>query len=211
MATKKPRSGNKEERHLGGTIWRKKRGLHEIALLALALLLSGGWLLTGCQPADEVTPAEVIAEIIPQEGDSTAYDIPLSLDNTSRFIDYYSIAALTSEQKRVMRDALLPLKAPCCDDNSMLTCCCPCNLAKSVWGLSNYLIVEENYSADQVRESVLQWLRFIHSDYYVIQELQDQGVDPSAYGLSHEDACYVGNCELPFEDNGCGGMGKLTL
>lgn len=156
-----------------------------------------------------VTPAEIAAEVIPQEGAPTSYGVSLSLNNTRRFIDYYNAVTLTPEQQSTMRNALLPLKAPCCDDYSVETCCCPCNAAKSVWGLSNYLIVEKNYDVDQVRESALQWLRFIHSDYYVIQELSNRGIDPGMYGLSHENACYVGKCELPFVDGGCGGMGEL--
>jgi len=156
-----------------------------------------------------VTPAEIAAEVIPQEGAPTPYGVSLSLNNTRRFIDYYHAVTLTPEQESTMRNALLPLKAPCCDDKSMATCCCPCNLAKSVWGLSNYLIVEKNYDVDQVRESALQWLRFIHSDYYVIQELSNRGIDPGMYGLSHENACYVDECELPFVNGGCGGMGEL--
>ncbi|KKM24453.1 hypothetical protein LCGC14_1604940 [marine sediment metagenome] len=161
------------------------------------------------QEADLMTPAEIAAEIIPQEGISTSYGVSLSLDNTRRFIDYYNTTTLTPEQERTMRNALLPFKAPCCDDNSIATCCCPCNLAKSVWGLSNYLIVEKNYDVDQIRESALQWLRFIHSDYYIIWELNNRGIDPGIYGLSHENACYVDECELPFVDGGCGGMGEL--
>ena len=180
-----------------------------VPLLALALVVGGGWLLSQRQQVSAATPAEVAAEIIPQEGDSTTYDIPLSLDNTQQFIDYYEAAALTAEQESTKEDALLPLKAPCCDDNSMATCCCPCNLAKSVWGLSSYLIVEENYGVEQVRESALEWLRFIHSDYYVGQELGNRGVNPDKYGLPHGDACYTGRCELTFADDGCGGMGEL--
>jgi hypothetical protein len=180
-----------------------------VPLLALALVVGGGWLLSQRQQVSAATPAEVAAEIIPQEGDSTTYDIPLSLDNTQQFIDYYEAAALTAEQESIKEDALLPLKAPCCDDNSMATCCCPCNLAKSVWGLSSYLIVEENYGVEQVRESALEWLRFIHSDYYVGQELGNRDVNPDKYGLPHGDACYTGRCELTFADDGCGGMGEL--
>ena len=80
-----------------------------------------------------------------------------------------------------------------------------------MWGLSKYLVVEKNYGVEQVRESALQWLRFIHSDYYVIEELKSRGIDPARYGLSHENPCYAGECELPFVDGGCGGMGELKL
>jgi hypothetical protein len=188
---------------------KQRKGLYVVILLALVLLIGGG--CSQSQQAETITPEEVAAQIIPQEGDGTSYGIPLSLNNTQRLIDYYNAARLTSEQKSTMQKALLPLKAPCCDDNSMATCCCPCNLAKSVWGLSSYLIAEKNYDAEQVRESALQWLRFIHNNYYIIQELKSRGVDPATYGLSHENPCYVGKCELPFMQGGCGGMGKLRL
>lgn len=203
----------KRRRDKGGTPHRQRgwgKWLY-IALPVAVLLISGGWLLNQRQQASSVTPAEVAAEIIPQEGDPTAYGVSLSLDNTQQFIDYHEAAALTPEQESIMRNALLPLKAPCCDDNPMSTCCCPCNLAKSVWGLSSYLIVEEGYEVEQVRESALQWLRFIHSDYYVMQELKNRGVNPGRYGLSYEAPCYTGKCELPFVDGGCGGMGELRL
>jgi len=173
----------------------------------MLLLIGGGWLLSGGQKGDVV--AEVRADIIPAEGAQTSYGVALSLHNTARFIGYYHAVALTPEQQKTMRGALLPLKAPCCDDNPMATCCCPCNLARAVWGLSGYLVAEKNYSVAQVREAALQWLRFIHSDYYVIQEMGNRGIDPALHGLFHENPCYVGECELPFIDGGCGGMGEL--
>jgi len=80
-----------------------------------------------------------------------------------------------------------------------------------VWGLSDYLIVEKDYGVEQVRESALQWLHFIQPEYYVVQELKNRGVDPAVYGLSWENPCYAGKCELPFEEGGCGGMGELKL
>jgi hypothetical protein len=80
-----------------------------------------------------------------------------------------------------------------------------------VWGLSKYLIVEKDYGVEQVGESALQWLRFIYPDYYVIQELKNRGVDPAVHGLVHENPCYVGKCEWPFREGGCGGMGELKL
>ncbi len=208
MSRKKQRRGKKNQKRTLGKL--QKRGLYvAVALFAVALLIGGSWLLSQRQQTNSVTPAEIAAEIIPQEGDQTSYGVSLSLNNTQRFIDYYNAVTLTPEQESTMRNALLPLKAPCCDDRSMATCCCPCNLAKSVWGLLSYLIVDKNYDVDQGRESALQWLRFIHSDYYVIQELRNRGIDPGTYGLSHENPCYVGECELPFVDGGCAGMGEL--
>ncbi|MBC8262676.1 MAG: hypothetical protein H8E47_00945, partial [Anaerolineales bacterium] len=119
---------------------RQKKSLYVVILLTLVLLIGGG--CSQSQQAGTATPEEVAAAIIPHEGDETSYGLPLSLNNTQQLINYYNAIRLTSEQKSILQDALLPLKAPCCDDNPMSTCCCPCNLAKSVWGLSSYLIVE---------------------------------------------------------------------
>ncbi len=147
----------------------------------------------------------------PKEGDTTKYGTPLSIDNTARFIEYYNQYELTSDQDAVKKEALTALVAPCCDDNTMYTCCCPCNLAKSVWGLSAHLIVDKDYDASAVREAALQWLRFIRPDYYKVQELIAAGLDPRAFGLTPVNSCYDGMCELPFSQGGCGGMNELKL
>ena len=93
-----------------------------IPMLVLAIVILGGCGGTPPQKPDLVTPEEIAAEIIPKEGDPTSYGVSLALNNTQRFIDYYNAITLTSEQEGVMRGALQPLKAPCCDDNSMYNC-----------------------------------------------------------------------------------------
>jgi len=209
MATRQKESTG-ENRKKGPGRGKGKFGLYiGIPLLTLGILVAGAWLLVQREPASAATPGDVRAQIIPNAGDATAYGVPLSLDNTQAFIDYYETSSLTAEQERILEDALLALKAPCCDDNPMSTCCCDCNLATSVWGLSSYLVAEEDFGVGQVRESASQWLRFISSDYHVGQELADRGVDPDRYGLPKGDSCYTGRCELPFGQNGCGGMGAL--
>jgi hypothetical protein len=180
-----------------------------IPLVVIGVLALGAWLLVQRRPASAATPEDVRAEIIPQAGDQTAYGRPLSLENTQQFIDYYETCSLTAAEERMLDDALRPLKAPCCDDNPMSTCCCDCNLAKSVWGLSSYLITEQGFGAEDVQASALQWLRFIHGDYYVGQELAERGVNPARYGMPQGDSCYTGRCELPFAEAGCGGMAVL--
>lgn len=207
--TRRTRNKKSEQGSALLKINRRTAGYAGILLLAVGLVVVGFLLFGGKQPAKAATPAEVRAEIIPKDGDATAYDVPLSLDNTQDFIDYYEASTLSRDQEKTMEKALLPLKAPCCDDNPMSTCCCDCNLAKSVWGLSSYLIAEKGYGADEVRDSTLQWLRFIHSDYYVGRELASRGVNPDQYDLPKGDACYTGRCELPFAESGCGGMGVL--
>ena len=91
-----------------------------MAAMQLALLF-----VVSCSPAvkpGSATPEQVAAEIIPEEGDPTAYGIPLSLSNTQRFVDYFYASTLTAEQEGVKVRALRALKAPCCDDNTMDSC-----------------------------------------------------------------------------------------
>jgi hypothetical protein len=105
------------------------------------------------------------------------------------FIGYTKSIALTPEQEAVKREALSKLKAPCCDDNGLDTCCCPCNLAKTAWGLANHLIAEKHYDAAQVRGKVAEWLEFVNPNEFT------------------GDACYTpGGCTRPIAANGCGGM-----
>jgi len=122
MSSRKQRRGSKDgERTSREPRW-KKRLYVTMPLLVLALLVVVGCSVTQPPKPDVVTPEEIAAEIIPNEGDPTPYGIPLALDNTQRLIDYYNTITLTPEQESIRRDALQPLKAPCCDDNSMYRC-----------------------------------------------------------------------------------------
>jgi hypothetical protein len=104
------------------------------------------------------------------------------------FMEYEKTIVLTEEQEAIKREALSSLPAPCCNDNSAYTCCCPCNSAKVWWGLAAHLIADRGYDAEQVRAKVAEWFEFINPD-----------------GFSG-DACYARGCGRPFKENGCGGM-----
>jgi hypothetical protein len=187
---------------------RKDAGMRPaLGLVVMIMLLP---VMRGCSPAAPIPVDEAIFASYPHDGDETSYGIPLSLKNAARFLGYYEQYPLTPAQEDVKREALTAIVAPCCDDNPMYTCCCPCVLAKTVWGLSAYLITEKNYDATAVREASLQWLRFIRRDYYKVHELEAQGIDPRTVGLTHVDSCYEGKCELPFRQGGCGGMTTLV-
>ena len=108
--------------------------------------------------------------------------------DAERFIDYSESIRLTPAQERVKAEALEAIPAPCCGDYTMATCCCPCNLAKSAWGLSNYLIAKKGSSAPEVRVAVQRWLKFMN---------------PAGFTGN---ACFKGGCPRPFGKNGCGGM-----
>jgi hypothetical protein len=151
--------------------------------------------------------ARVRAEIIPKEGQKTSYGIALSPENTERFVDYYKNINLTFEQKKIKDNALSKIPATCCPDKPMSTCCCTCNLAKSVWGLSNFLIKEKNYDSKQVKKEALLWLHFIREEYYIKEELKKRGIELSSVGLTPErSSCYTRRCNLSFKESGCGGM-----
>jgi hypothetical protein len=111
----------------------------------------------------------------------------------ARFIEHYHAIRLTPEQERIKQDALESIPAPCCNQFSMATCCCPCNLAKSVWGLTHHLIAERRYDASAVRQAVLDWLA---------------SSNPGGYS---GDACFTGGCQRPFSQNGCGGMDERHI
>jgi hypothetical protein len=176
--------------------------------LSLGVVLAVGG---GCPASDPPAKDPYVLEPYYHEGDATAYGIPLSVSNTAQFIEYYNTHQLMAAQDAIKKDALTALRAPCCDDKTAYTCCCDCNLAKSLWGLSAHLIVDKNYDAAAVRAAALQWLQFTRPDYYRVVEMEQQGLDPVAEGLPRVNSCYEGLCEMPFSQRGCGGMTALKL
>jgi hypothetical protein len=108
----------------------------------------------------------------------------------AEFISYDDSIELNPAQKKVMDEALSSIPAPCCSQYSIATCCCPCNLAKSTWGLSKSLIANQHANATQVRAVASAWLQFTNPEGYT------------------GDACFTKGCNRSFEKNGCGGMDK---
>ena len=112
---------------------------------------------------------------------------------TRKFLDDYKTIRLTPEQEEIKAAALSPLKAVCCKDFSALTCCCPCNFSKSLWGMTHSLITQKGYNAAQVQEAAKAWIAY---------------VNPKGFS---GDSCNTGGCNRPFAENGCGGMDEQTL
>jgi hypothetical protein len=110
-----------------------------------------------------------------------------------RFMVYHRSIHLNAEQEAVKREALEAIPAPCCSNFSAATCCCECNLTRTIWGLSAFLIAEKGFTAEQVRDAVNAWIQAVNSS-----------------GFSG-DACYKGGCGRPFEAGGCGGMHESQL
>ena len=107
---------------------------------------------------------------------------------TRQFMDWEKTIRLTPQQEAIKKDALTRMPAPCCDDNSAYTCCCSCNVSRTIWGLSNYLIAKQGADAAIVEKRVNEWITF---------------VNPNGYGGK---ACYAGGCARAFKHDGCGGM-----
>lgn len=114
-------------------------------------------------------------------------------EETTRFIEYYRTIALTPEQERVKVAALSAIPAPCCAENPLSTCCCPCNMAKAAWGLSAWLITEKGFGVEQLQEATRAWLAAANPD-----------------GFSG-DACHRGGCSRAMSHNGCGGMNESQV
>jgi hypothetical protein len=121
---------------------------------------------------------------------TTAGPDPLAtpVSQAPQLIAYYHAIRLTPEQEQMKHEALSSIPAPCCSNFSIATCCCPCNLAKSVWGLAHHLIAERRYDVPAVRQAVVDWLA---------------SSNPNGYS---GDACFTGGCQRAFSQNGCGGM-----
>ena len=115
---------------------------------------------------------------------------------TRQFMRWYEEVPLTPAQEAVKKAALGSIPAPCCSDNSAYTCCCPCNISRTIWGLSQYMIARQGASAAEVREKVRAWIRFIGPK------------PPKAFSGS---GCYTGHCPRPFSEGGCGGMSPAAL
>ncbi len=119
------------------------------------------------------------------------FDAP---SQAAEFIGYNRSIALTPAQKALRDRALAAMPAACCEKFSQATCCCPCNLAKSVWGLSNFLIVRQHATAPELQAAVRGWLKFVN-----------------AKGFSGDACDTAGGCERNFSNNGCGGMDERNL
>jgi hypothetical protein len=119
------------------------------------------------------------------------FDAP---SQAAEYIGYNRSITLSPEQRKTREKALSAMAAPCCKKFSMATCCCPCNLAKSVWGLTNSMIVRESASPAQIQTAVRGWLKFVN-----------------AQGFTGDLCDTAGGCAREFSRNGCGGMDERNL
>ncbi len=154
------------------------------SLMVTALLL-GAFLSLGYPQEAASQAAEPAVEV-----DIEFDDIPAL---TKKFIGYNRSIQLTPDQERIKAAALSSIPAPCCSEFPLATCCCPCNLAKSVWGLTKHLITDRGYGVDQVQVAAVRWVN---------------AVNPNGFSGT---VCKTGGCGRPFSQNGCGGMNENDI
>jgi hypothetical protein len=112
---------------------------------------------------------------------------------TREFIGYYKAIQLTPGQEKVKAAVLGAIPAPCCSSFSALTCCCPCNFSKALWGMTHYLIARQGYDEARLKDAVHRWIAF------------------SRPNGSSGKACFSGGCNRSFAHDGCGGMTESQL
>jgi len=184
-----------------------------LVVVTAAALVLGGLSATGCTSSGETafqtgqTPAAAVPSALPQQSGQRAAEQPRAprapaasrtpqeiRAEAAEHIKHFHSITLTPQQERIKQDALSALPAPCCSNYSAATCCCPCNLAKAIWGLTHQLIAEQGAGVDEVRVAVQEWL-----------------ADANPAGFSGN-VCYTaGGCERPFHQNGCGSMEERNL
>jgi hypothetical protein len=112
----------------------------------------------------------------------------------AEYIGYASSIPLGPAQLKQRDRVLERIPAPCCSKFSSRTCCCPCNLAKSIWGLSNFVIARQAATDAELERAVRAWIRFVNPG-----------------GFSGTTCDTAGGCGRRFSQNGCGGMNDRVL
>ncbi len=113
---------------------------------------------------------------------------------SAEFIGYSRSIELSATQRTARNRALASIPAPCCSKFSAATCCCPCNLAKSVWGIANLLITRDHASDAEVGRAARDWIAFVNPGGFT-GDVCDSG----------------GGCGRRFSHDGCGGMDERNL
>lgn len=171
---------------------KRPRWLLPAVLVAAVAAIVGG-LLAFDDRRNEAQAAAAGQKQIPAQSDRERIAFT-DLDSQMReYIGYNRSIRLTAAQEEIKRAAIESRPAACCKDYTAYTCCCECNLSKSVWGLVNYLIATKGYSAEDVNRTVGEWLAF---------------ANPNGFSGA---ACYEGGCPRSPSANGCGGMAESDV
>ena len=157
-----------------------KKKLASLILLSGSIALFAGVLSATSETTDVTT-------------DWTRGEYEGTREQVLELMGYYKSIQLSPDQERIRREALSTMPAPCCNNFSAATCCCECNLSRSIWGLSKLLITQHEADAQQVRKAVEAWIAALNPEGYEGQ------------------TCTTGRCNLPFKADGCGGMMEHQL
>ena len=144
-------------------------------------------------PAPAPKPAQAVVKLpkVTAPGGTLVFNDVAS--QSREFIGYYHSITLTPEHEEIKKAVLGAMPAACCSGSTAYTCCCPCNLSKTIWGLSNYALSQRGADAQQLRGAVDTWIAFVNPDGY------------------KGNACYVGGCDGGMSAGGCGTMQEATL
>lgn len=161
---------------------------------AIGLVVAIPFFLSHARPAPPPVQPSAAAEVTPTVSVLGGKLVFRDAKAQAReFIGYDHSIKLTPEQEAIKKATLEPMPAACCRNSSAYTCCCPCNLSKSLWGLSNYAIARQHATAAELRTVVDAWLAYANP------------------GGLRGTACYEGRCEEKPSKDGCGGMNESDL
>lgn len=176
---------------------RRRDGIYAFgAVFCVLVLFSFPYLLSRVEMPGPPPPPAAAPQPIRT---ATALDGKLLFNDTPaqarEFMGYYHTIELTPAQEAIKKEVLGAMPAACCSGSTAYTCCCPCNLSKTIWGLSNHAIAKHGADAKQLRGVVDTWMAFINPDGF------------------RGNACYQGGCDSSISGGGCGAMqeDKLTV
>lgn len=182
-----------------------------VLLGVAALLLGAGYYLFTYITAETTGNKNQVVSVLVQPVQSAQptghrHEFKGTQEEAQYFMDKNREIVLTPDQEAMFLAALdqkdsqgnPTVPAPCCADKTAATCCCECNLARTIWGLSKSLIVD-GADATEVRMAVLAWTYALNpAGYAGLKRVEDS-------------TCYVGGCEKSIKSDGCGGMDEKHL
>jgi hypothetical protein len=174
---------------------RRRDGMYAFgAAFCVLILFSFPYLLSRVEmpgPAQPIQTAPVERASMAALGGTLVFRDPAA--QSREFMGYYHTIELTPAQEAIKKEVLGAIPAACCSGSTAYTCCCPCNLSKTIWGLSNYVIAKHGADAKQLRGVVDMWMAFVNPDGF------------------RGNACYQGGCESRMSGGGCGAMSEEKL
>lgn len=162
-------------------------------LFFFAIFASTPFFLASVDMSEPAKPAPPVIERPPVAVLNGAIVFRDAAAQSREFMSYYHTIEITPEQEAIKKEVLTAMPAACCSGSTAYTCCCPCNLSKTIWGLSNLAIGRHGADARELRTVVDAWMAFVNPDGF------------------RGNACYQGGCDSRISGGGCGGMKEDKL